>query len=132
MTKVADAIAIILEQTKNAGFSKEEIEQMAFSSMTPDKVLKKDIIPYEIYVKYINDLLEISQHVGLSIEKLKEYANSQYVLMSLKDSKRATSEAIHKELLNKIQNSQMNESKIRKYISNLIESKYKLDIKKKS
>jgi hypothetical protein len=130
LVKVADAIAIILEQTKIAGFSKEEISNLAFNLMSPEKVLKKEV-PYEIYHRYITNLLEIANSLELSKDDIKEYAQSEKVKKSVNTSKKVTTELLYKDLLKKLDEREITESKMRKYIANLLESKYKSSLKKK-
>lgn len=128
-------IGIILENGKNSGISNEQLRVLAFEKLSPEKLLKKSL-PFSIYKYYIEKvIIRLASMLNIfSKEDIINYIKSEKVSNSEGANERDVNYLINSVNNISMESENLEEHKIRKYVSNLLESSYKQylsDLRKK-
>ena len=123
--KLVDATSAIIDTLIHSSFSKEEINEIIFNTFAIDKINKNisgSIIA--VYASMLVDFIDFGIiNPNLAIDFLE---SEKFKKIIEKDSKNSpTLSQVYKDVLNKIKNITLNESKVRKYIFNLLNENFK-------
>ena len=123
--KLVDATSAIIDTLIHSSFSKEEINEIIFNTFAIDKI-DKNISGSTIaaYASMLVDFIDFGIiNPNLAIDFLE---SEKFKKIIEKDSKNSpTLSQVYKDVLNKIKNITLNESKVRKYIFNLLNENFK-------
>ena len=120
--KLVDAIVALFDNLKFSSFSKDELNEIIFDKFSLIKLIKTP--SYDIIINYVNNLKEFTE-LRAGLIKFLESKEIKEIVYRKSREYQSTVGATYKKILDNLKSNTLDESKIRKYIANLLRENFK-------